>query len=714
VKLLVLWGSNPVWSNYTNQHYFFRAMKERGVKIIAVDPWFNPGNNAYADYWVPCRPGTDAALILGIAHELITNNWVDEPFVFGKTLGYDEDHMPLYENDGFTPLTDENGIDLTEMVGAERKHKYRKNCFKNYVMGTSDYDSVPKNAAWASAICGAPEALIKQFAMDLGTIKPAMINNANAPARTFHGGSFAQGIHTLRWITGNVGKAGNGSVSASGSYTANVGYSPYISNANFMVEYAAPRVVAPVTVNFMTAVSPSVANPKAAFPYGDRGQSWNLDHGGYNPNIYYGVAYADLWNTVITGKHRNFTDNIHSDSTDAEGMGWKNQEIRAMVKLHGSNPLNQFVNARRGIEAFRDPKVEFIFVQDVTFGATAQHADIVVPFLSLWETDGQINYQNREMFIGNAERVIPPLFEAKTSKWTDGKLCEMFGGQYTDGDPIPQKQASFNYIANTKVKTPDGAWKWLVSFTDADIAGLGVKLELDSVSDLSDGQITYQEFKKQGFYKVRFNEGMRQNSPAPATVPDAQKAKIYAWPLKEYYDKYGFSKIEPICFYQESQRGYEEAVSEPEYPLQMINVVALARVLGRPGSPSLKEIFGDGVYINPLDAEPKGILKSGDPVLITSKAGGRALLHAIVTETIMPGVIMSPMGIAIDPITVTIDGNEEEIDAAGNSNFLSDGLLCAGGHEAFNTCLVKVERWTGTLPPDYTVNSMADKLKNVF
>ncbi len=724
VKLLILWGNNPVWSSYGNQHYFFNAMKERGVKIIAVDPWFNPGNNAFTDYWVPCRPGTDSALILGIAHELITNNWVDTQFISNNTAGYDEDSMPLYDTSG-NPLKDGKGNDLTEMVGTERKHKHRKNCFKNYVLGTSDYDSIPKTAKWASAICGAPEELIKQFARDLGTIKPCMLTNANAPARTYTGGLFAQGINTLKWITGSLGKAGNGSVSAGGSYTATVGYSPYLNyGVNFRVPYTEsgqnPRVEAKITVNFMTAVSSRLANPKAAYPYGDRGQSWNLDHGSYKNYIYYGVAYADAWNAVIEGKHRNFTDNIYSDTTDSNGMGWKNQEIRAMVKLHGSNPLNQFVNARRGIEAFRSSKVEFIFVQDVTFGASAQFADIVVPFVSLWELDGQISYQNREMFIGNAERVIPPLFEAKTSKWTDGMLCQMFGGTYADGDPISQKQASFNYLANTEVIKPDrSGWEPLISFTNDDIAKLGVDLKLNpGTADLSQGRITFKEFKKQGFYKISFNESMRQNFPAvyPATIAtQSGKGQIYSYQLKEYYDKFGFTKIEPICVYQESVRGYEEAVREPAFPLQMINVIALARVLGRPGSPGLKEIFGDGVYMNPLDAQKYGGLKSGDTVLVTSKGGGRALLHAIVTHTVMPGVIMSPCGIAIDTVTVTIDGKEEEIDRAGNSNFLSEGLLCAGGHEAFNTCLVKVEKWTGEpLPPDYKVNSMADKLNKVF
>ena len=89
-NLIVLWGCNYAWSKYGETQVTLHRAKERGAKIIAVDPWLNPGNAAFADEWVPVRPGTDITLLLAIAHELITQGWADEDFLSKHTVGYDE------------------------------------------------------------------------------------------------------------------------------------------------------------------------------------------------------------------------------------------------------------------------------------------------------------------------------------------------------------------------------------------------------------------------------------------------------------------------------------------------------------------------------------------------------------------------------------------------------------------------------------------------
>jgi anaerobic dimethyl sulfoxide reductase subunit A len=528
--------------------------------------------------------------------------------------------------------------------------------------------------------------------------------------RTYHGALIVQGILTVAFMTGNQGKPGAGAqVSGipAGTATPVKGYSTFPSLPYFR------------TGNRVTV--PSLAkptNPKAAMPGGARFQMDKSLDFNYQSSVYYGVAYADAWNAVIDGKHRNFTNNIHSDITDADGMGWRNQKIRAMIKLHSSNSLNQRVNAKKGIEAFRHPDLEFILVQDNIFGATAQHADIVLPYLSLWELDGHASYKNSEMFIGNAERIIEPMWEAKDSDWTDGMLCKMFGGDFKDASPVPQKQCSFSFLANAIVRKPDStdpnapsAWEPLISFTADDIVRLGVDADPTA---LTDGRITYQEFRKRGFYKLYLGENMRLNQPNPFLVdPVVNKIgttqtgmmEIYCLPLQRYYEKFGFTTIAPVCQYQESKRGYEESVSEPAFPIQLINVMPLARVFSRPGSSNLKEVFDDALYINPKDA---GDLKTGDTVLVTSKGGAQSMFRTIVTPTIMPGVAMIPCG-------GMINVGEDGIDRGGSANFLSEGLLCGQGQEAYNTCLVKVEKWTGEpLQPGFKVNSMADKLKNVL
>ncbi len=60
-----------------------------GAKLIVVDPR-KTGLAAKADYWLPIRPGTDAALALGMLHMIIEGELYDKKFVEKWTVGFNE------------------------------------------------------------------------------------------------------------------------------------------------------------------------------------------------------------------------------------------------------------------------------------------------------------------------------------------------------------------------------------------------------------------------------------------------------------------------------------------------------------------------------------------------------------------------------------------------------------------------------------------------
>ncbi len=68
--------------------YMRRGRPQRG-KIVVVDP--RQGiSGGKADEWIPIRPGTDAALALGMAHVIISANLVDHDFVDHYAFGYND------------------------------------------------------------------------------------------------------------------------------------------------------------------------------------------------------------------------------------------------------------------------------------------------------------------------------------------------------------------------------------------------------------------------------------------------------------------------------------------------------------------------------------------------------------------------------------------------------------------------------------------------
>ncbi|MBI5815497.1 MAG: molybdopterin oxidoreductase family protein [Nitrospinae bacterium] len=59
-------------------------LKDRGGKLVVINP-VRSGYGAVADEWVPIRPGTDGALLMGMIHVLIKNGLYDRDFLVTQT-----------------------------------------------------------------------------------------------------------------------------------------------------------------------------------------------------------------------------------------------------------------------------------------------------------------------------------------------------------------------------------------------------------------------------------------------------------------------------------------------------------------------------------------------------------------------------------------------------------------------------------------------------
>lgn len=181
-KLIILWGANPAMSSQGTPSYNFLQAKKAGVKFIVIDPIYTESARVFADQWIPVRPATDTALILGMSHYIITNNLHDQSFLDTYCSGFDAAQMP-------------EGAKSTES-------------FKDYVLGTMD--NKPKTPEWAAEICGVDAETIKQLAKEYATSKPAAIITGGAPARINNGEHLPHAMMTLGFLTGNYGVPGAG------------------------------------------------------------------------------------------------------------------------------------------------------------------------------------------------------------------------------------------------------------------------------------------------------------------------------------------------------------------------------------------------------------------------------------------------------------------------------------------------------------------------
>lgn len=184
---VIMFSMNPAWSSAGNPAYNFQQVKKAGAEFIAVDPYYNDTYSLLEADWIPSRPSTDTALLLGVAHTLIveddpiTNPLIDWDYLKNNTIGFDADSMP----EGEDP----------------------KGNFKDYVLGT--YDGVPKSAEWASEICGVEPNRIRFLARSMNKNKKVAIIFGWASARTMNSDSLPHIIMTIGAMTGHYGKSGH-------------------------------------------------------------------------------------------------------------------------------------------------------------------------------------------------------------------------------------------------------------------------------------------------------------------------------------------------------------------------------------------------------------------------------------------------------------------------------------------------------------------------
>jgi anaerobic selenocysteine-containing dehydrogenase len=85
-KLIVNWGSNTVHTNSHLWSLMVEARKSHGAAIVTVDPYRSP-TAARSDWHFAPRPGTDAALALGLMHVIWREGLEDADYLAQATVG---------------------------------------------------------------------------------------------------------------------------------------------------------------------------------------------------------------------------------------------------------------------------------------------------------------------------------------------------------------------------------------------------------------------------------------------------------------------------------------------------------------------------------------------------------------------------------------------------------------------------------------------------
>ena len=128
--LVLLWGTNTLTAN-PHLWPFVLAAREHGARVIAIDP-IRTRTAAQCDEWIAIRPGTDAALALGMMHVMFERGLVDEDYVARYTLGVDQlraraAEYPPDRVSQITGIPSETIVSLAERYGSAKAAFIRVN-----------------------------------------------------------------------------------------------------------------------------------------------------------------------------------------------------------------------------------------------------------------------------------------------------------------------------------------------------------------------------------------------------------------------------------------------------------------------------------------------------------------------------------------------------------------------------------------------------------
>ena len=164
-KYILIIGRNPAGGVDLGQIKDIVKAKERGAKVVVIDPRHSE-TAILADEWLPIKPGTDLAFLLGMINVMVKEELHDPDFVEKKTVGFQQ-------------LDDE---------------------IINYP------------PEWAEKVCDIPAATIVRIAREMAAAKPKALLH-----RGYHGAFGAQYLNsfqtaralaTANALLGNINREG--------------------------------------------------------------------------------------------------------------------------------------------------------------------------------------------------------------------------------------------------------------------------------------------------------------------------------------------------------------------------------------------------------------------------------------------------------------------------------------------------------------------------
>lgn len=633
-------------------------LKELGVKMVVIDPYFNHTAGLFGDKWFAPRLGTDVALALAIAHTWLAEGTYDKEYVASRTTGFD--------------------------------------AWKEYVLGKTD--GQPKTPVWAEGECGIPareiRALAREWAAKRTMLAAGGLGGMGGACRASWGNEWARAMVALAAMQG-LGKPGSNIWGT----TSGV----------------------PVDTSFLFpgygegGISGDVDNSAAGFRWGSRmfprgGATRNPHHAGEGqivprlrvPEVMQ-HEHLEWRGKGLCGSH------IESQFRKFEYPAQGYPHVQ-MYYRYGGSFFGTMTEANRFVKAYRNDKIPFVVSQAIWMEGEAKFADIVLPACTNFERVDISEFANCSGYVSDSyqfanhrvitlqKKCIEPLGQSKSDYDIFCELAKRLGiyGPYSMGGKTEYDWVKEYFNATDLPKH--------VSWDDFEKKGYFVVpppqgrkstpalrwFAEDREKDTPDwGPPPWDQIKGKGLQtmsgKIEFVASslkrLEETGTADPERPAMGPQYFDSWEghrTKDLYDRYPLQLVTPHARFSFHSTGDSKDSWTDDIKDHRIRK-------------------DDGWYywiirIHSKDAETRGV-RDGDLVRAFNDRGA-VILAAQVTERIRPGTVHSFESCAeYDPLGIP----GESPDRGGCVNILTSKRFVTptSSGMAVNSCLIQVERWSG-------------------
>lgn len=549
------------------------ACRRAGVEFVAVSPHRGDFMDDLEAEWLAPRPNSDTAIMLGIAHTLISEGLHDRAFLARYCVGFER--------------------------------------FAAYVLGEGD--GQPKDADWAAALSEIPAATIRDLARRMAAKRTLILCTASLQRAEFGEQPIWMTV-VLAALLGQIGLPGGG----------------------YGVGYGADGNI-------------GLTSPGMGYPSLPQGENPVSD---YIPV----AAVADMLLSPGAPYQYNGEDRVYPDIK--------------LVYWAGGNPFHHHQDLNRLIEAWRRPEV--VIVNEISWTATARHADIVFPVTTALERN-DIGAGSSDNYLLSQPKVIEPQGESRNDYDVFCGLAERLGILEAFSEGRSERE-------------------WLELFwSTARQRAARLEIELPDLETFwKEGSI---ELPEQAPRRV-FLSAFRKDPDANPLPTPSGRIEIFSETIASF--------------------GYEDCPGHPTWiaPSEWLGAAAAKRhplhlLSGQPAT-RLHSQYDNGAFsraskvkgrepvmIHPKDAEARGI-QDGDLVRLFNDRGA-CLAGAVVTQVVRPGVVFLNTGAWYDPLE---PGRTGSLDKHGNPNVLTHDRRTSRLSQgpAAHSTLVELERFEGEAP----------------